>query len=341
MAEISETKTIDIDVLCFEGDAAPIGLAATAISSSEIDVSWIAVEGVESYELQRSLDGIIFATIVSTEEVTFSDTALDNGTKYFYRVKAQGGIEFSNIDSAVTFYDFLNAIDNDGVNDFMTIVPLDGDVFPQYFFISMWIKINNWPLVGFEGIFTCSDDTLGAIVYDFQINGADLELLTLANNDAGVNQITGTTVLGTIASFSDGDEIHLVMGMDFDNPAAPLGAAPVWLNGVKIDTPSGGAALTTPTTFTISRLFRDQNQARYFRSIVGDMVLCSARLDDFVTDLYNNGDGANPEAIIPIGDIIAHYKFDESGSDAIAVDSVNGENAALQNYALPGAWVVW
>jgi chitodextrinase len=85
-------ETFDVDVTA---PPVPTGLAASAISSSQIDVSWDAstdaagsanefVSGTQDYRLYR--DGSLRTTTAAT---SYSDTGLSGSTQYAYRVAAR------------------------------------------------------------------------------------------------------------------------------------------------------------------------------------------------------------------------------------------------------------
>src|SRR3989449_3533882 len=94
--------------------SSPTGLAATATSTSQINLSWTApiVDGgspLTAYEIDRSSDaGISWLTIISntaTTATTYSDTGLASATQYTYRVSAinsAGTGSPSNTGSATT-----------------------------------------------------------------------------------------------------------------------------------------------------------------------------------------------------------------------------------------------
>lgn len=88
--------------------AAPSGLAATAVSQSEIDLSWTDNSSDETgFEIERSLDGSSFSPVatVGADVTTYPDTGLSADTTYFYRVRAVNGAgasAFSNTASATT-----------------------------------------------------------------------------------------------------------------------------------------------------------------------------------------------------------------------------------------------
>jgi fibronectin type 3 domain-containing protein len=72
---------------------APSGLTATAISSSQINVSWTAstdIVGVTGYLIQRSqgTGSTAFAQVSTSSGTTFSNTGLSSRTRYNYRVQA-------------------------------------------------------------------------------------------------------------------------------------------------------------------------------------------------------------------------------------------------------------
>jgi hypothetical protein len=57
-----------------------------------------------------------------------------------------------------------------------------------------------------------------------------------------------------------------------------------------------------------------------------------------INNIYNGGAGANFESVIASADV--YYHLDESGIASTAVDSSSsGNNGALNNFTLPGAWV--
>jgi titin len=87
---------------------APSALAATAISSSQIDLSWADNSLNENvFRIERSTNGVSFAQIgsVGAGVKTYSDTGLTGNTIYYYRVRANnnaGNSSYTNTSSATT-----------------------------------------------------------------------------------------------------------------------------------------------------------------------------------------------------------------------------------------------
>ena len=88
--------------------AAPTGLAATAVSSSEISLSWTDNSGNENgFEIERSADGFNWSllTMASSNTSSHTDSGLSPSTTWFYRVRAINGAgesDYTNVASATT-----------------------------------------------------------------------------------------------------------------------------------------------------------------------------------------------------------------------------------------------
>lgn len=88
--------------------AAPSGLAASAVSTSQINLSWVNnANNQTGFQIDRSTDGVNFVTLttVGAAVTTYNNTGLAAGTTYYYRVEAvnaAGPSPSSNIASAMT-----------------------------------------------------------------------------------------------------------------------------------------------------------------------------------------------------------------------------------------------
>ncbi|NJL28420.1 MAG: fibronectin type III domain-containing protein [Thermoanaerobaculia bacterium] len=73
------------------------GLSATAISSSQINLSWSAVSGATQYRIYRSTtSGGPYSQIGTSATTSFSNTGLSASTTYYYVVTAFASCESSN-----------------------------------------------------------------------------------------------------------------------------------------------------------------------------------------------------------------------------------------------------
>jgi Domain of unknown function (DUF4082)/Fibronectin type III domain len=70
--------------------AAPATLTATAVSASQVDLSWSAAADATGYRVERSTDGATWASLAQLAGgvTSHSDTGLASGTTYHYRVVA-------------------------------------------------------------------------------------------------------------------------------------------------------------------------------------------------------------------------------------------------------------
>ncbi len=90
------------------GPSAPSNLAATAVSSSRINLTWTDNANSEAgFKIERSTDGVSFTQIalMPANYTTYSNTNLPAGTSYTYRVRAYEGPNhsgYTNTASATT-----------------------------------------------------------------------------------------------------------------------------------------------------------------------------------------------------------------------------------------------
>src|SRR5206468_5559385 len=104
-SDIADATTIDV----LAPPAAPSNLTATAVSTSEIDLSWTdnAAGNETGFLISRSTDGTTFTQIgsVGAGVTSYKNTGLSASTKYYYEVRATnaaGNSAFSNIANATT-----------------------------------------------------------------------------------------------------------------------------------------------------------------------------------------------------------------------------------------------
>ena len=84
----------------------PVGLLATASSTSSITLSWTNnLASATGYTVQRSTDDTNWTTLtssLSSSTYTYTDTGLTANTQYYYRVLANNGTVYSNVDAVMT-----------------------------------------------------------------------------------------------------------------------------------------------------------------------------------------------------------------------------------------------
>ncbi len=81
--------------------AAPTGLTASAVSSSQINLSWTASAGATSYNVYRStVSGGPYSSVGSSATTSFSNTGLAASTTYYYVVRAVNVCESGNSNQA-------------------------------------------------------------------------------------------------------------------------------------------------------------------------------------------------------------------------------------------------
>jgi PKD repeat protein len=66
---------------------APAGLVATAVGTSQVDVTWHGVSGVDHYEVARSTGGA-FTTVGTPAGTAYTDFNVSAGVSYVYKVRA-------------------------------------------------------------------------------------------------------------------------------------------------------------------------------------------------------------------------------------------------------------
>jgi subtilisin family serine protease len=90
------------------GPGAPSNLAATAASSSRINLTWIDNSTTEGgFKLERSTDGVNFSqlAVLAANTTSYASTGLNASTSYHYRIRSYEGANnsaFSNVASATT-----------------------------------------------------------------------------------------------------------------------------------------------------------------------------------------------------------------------------------------------
>ena len=96
---------LEISGVAAGAPTAPTGVTATAFSATQVNISWVAVAGADSYEVVREGPIATFTTVGTPAGNSFSDLTASAATSYFYRVRAVNGSGTSpdsNADLATT-----------------------------------------------------------------------------------------------------------------------------------------------------------------------------------------------------------------------------------------------
>ncbi len=99
------TNRLEIIAAAGGAPSAPTGLVATAANSSTIDLTWTAVAGADSYQIDRKSAGGDYVQIDTSIGNAYSDDGLAAATAHLYRVRAVNGSGTSgnsNVDLATT-----------------------------------------------------------------------------------------------------------------------------------------------------------------------------------------------------------------------------------------------
>lgn len=119
----------DLDFLLDAGDScapidAPTGLTATEVTSTRIDLTWVAPAGmITGYKIERQVDDGAWGTLVADTGgvgVTYSDTSVSAGTINTYRVCAINGDCVGSASATAEDYAFANASARTGYSAVVT-----------------------------------------------------------------------------------------------------------------------------------------------------------------------------------------------------------------------------
>jgi len=134
---LSSSSTLTI-AKNFVSPSAPSGLTATAVSSSQINLSWTDASNNESvFKIERKTGtegSYVQIDLVGANATTYSDTGLTAGTTYYYRVRAYnsfGDSTYSNEANATTTAVAPTATTNPATNITANSATLNATVNPN------------------------------------------------------------------------------------------------------------------------------------------------------------------------------------------------------------------
>jgi hypothetical protein len=305
--------------------AAPSDFTATAVSISQINLAWTDnTNGLAVYEIERSLDGSTWALIHTTAAgvESYESTGLDDGTIYYYRLRADIGGATSAYTSAaiaVTWYNFANGLEFDATNDFSIRTGMTGLVIGT-----------NFDAITLVGYFKKIPETASKELFNYREGGT--KNIGLNHGYSSPNQTVSfnsgffTGVSPTVSKLFTSVVNNVIMvyfKIDFSAKTIKL----------RINDESPINATYTSTTIAfIDQMFFGQTGGGAMR--VGDWIVFKDEdLADIVYDnLYNTGKGIDVAKYLTAGNIVAHWKFDETTGNTANDSSANARHLTLNNF---------
>jgi hypothetical protein len=305
--------------------SAPSDFAATAVSTSQIDLSWVDnTDGEALYDIERSLNGADWTVIHTTDPgaQSYESTGLDDGTIYYYRIRADIDGTTSAYTSSVysvTWYNFANGLEFDATNDFAIRTGMSnlviGTDFDSITLVGYFKKI---PFDGADNLFNYREGGTKNIglshSYSLGFQSIALNTAYLTTVSPNVNKLF--TSVGT-------DVIMVYFKVDF--------AAKTIRLRVNDTTPIDATFATTTVTF-FDQMFFGQTSGGSMR--VGDWIVFKDEdLENVVYDnLYNAGKGIDVSKYLTVGNIVAHWKFNETTGNTANDSSANARHLTLNNF---------
>jgi hypothetical protein len=120
--------------------AAP-SLTATAVSETQINLSWINVANELSYELQVSTDNVTYSALstLAANATTYNHTGLSSGSKRYYRIRAiADGTTYTNSNWA-----YSNATTGIGVTIQLSRPNFFADTISSSAILLQWTNVDN------------------------------------------------------------------------------------------------------------------------------------------------------------------------------------------------------
>lgn len=296
----------------------PVNLFITEVSTSQIDLSWTDRSFNETdFAIERS-DGnnASFSPIatVGSDVITFSDNTVTADNGYYYRVKAtnaNGDSPFTDEKFGSTITQPGNALQFDGVDDYVDVGDIGLDFTTSPFTIEFWAKRD---AIGTTG------DWIINIGEEPSVNNESIHAGFVSGNQFSFD-FKGDA-LTTDESFTDTDWHHWVVIYDPDLTADDDDRK-IYLDGVllKTDDPTGG--FTGSNYFKIGQAF----DSEFFGGVVDEVrVWDDVRTDIEITSFINStlvGNEAN---------LVAYYRLDQDEiTDLIVPDRSANDN--------PGTWM--
>lgn len=219
------------------------------------------------------------------------------------------GLNFGATSSSggATAYDFQNALQFDGVNDYVN--------FPEQtyastvFSASFWIK---YTTANANRIIFGSDSNNNRY---FRLDNATR--FSFRTRSAG-----GSIDTFTVPALSTGQWYHVAISLD-------NGTNLLWLDGSQVS--SNASVNYANENISVGRIGGRSDTTQMTEAVIDDFIIQSTVLDQTKVDsIYNGGAGNLPTTVFSSSDV--YYKFNESSGTSAADSSGNSNTGTLNNF---------
>jgi hypothetical protein len=217
------------------------------------------------------------------------------------------GITSSSGGGVAAALDFENALQLDGVNDYVNFT--EQTYVQTVFSASFWIR---YTTVNTNRIIFGSDSNSNRY---FRLDSATQ--FSMRTRSAG-----GSIDTFTVPTLSAGQWYHVAVSLD-------NGTNLLWVNGNQYS--SNASVNYAAETVAVGRIGGRSNTTQMTEAIIDDFIIQSTVLDQTEVDsIYNSGAGNLPTTVFSNSDV--YFKFDESSGTSTADSSGNNNTGTLNNF---------
>ena len=255
------------------------------------------------YKTSMGLSGVTLkqgALIVAPRGESFQSMTIDSGSIMAYN-SISGGVK----PSGIAPFSFGNALEFDGVNDFVDNINVD--LTGLSFTMSLWLEMG---LTGStQGVFSGLSGNVGLF---FRTNNE----MRIADSDNNAINIQTSTALG--------QKRNIVISYDGTNMS-------VWFDGVSVVSPTASSGFDFVDILGL-------RSGNYLQGVLNEIAISSgyAATNQNVIDLYNSGNGALATDVL--SNVIRYYRCNETDGLTTLIDTMGNQNGTLNNFTTPPAY---
>ena len=217
------------------------------------------------------------------------------------------GGKVSGFGGGVGAYNFGNALQFDGVNDYVNLT--EQTYVSTVFSASFWII---YTTVNTNRIIFGSDSNSNRY---FRLDSATQFSVRTRSAGASIDTFT-------VPTLSSGQWYHVAVSLD-------NGTNLLWVNGNQYS--SNNSINYATETIAVGRIGGRSNTTQMTEAIIDDFIIQSTVLDQTEVDsIYNSGAGNLPTTVFSSSDV--YYKFNESSGTSAADSSGNSNTGTLNNF---------